>query len=117
MPLFVVLTKCDQLPVKKDRPWTQQIEEAKRQVGEFLRKQLAESGDRAFGRVDVRVWATATRQPDGATPYQVAELFRQAFEAARDFRQRGERSKSLLGNALMGLVRSRSSWRRSSPGD
>ena len=108
LPLFVVLTKCDQLPAAKDRTWMQQVEEAKRQTGDFFRKKLAETGDRAFGRLDVRVWATATRRPDGddkrsTGPYQVAELFRQAFAAAREFRSRGERSRSLLETSIMGL--------------
>ena len=108
LPLFVVLTKCDQLPAARDRTWMQQVEEAKRQVGDHFRKKLAETGNRAFGRLDVRVWATATRRPDGddkraTTPYQVAELFRQAFAAAGEFRRRGERSRSLLETSLMGL--------------
>ena len=108
LPLFVVLTKCDQLAVGKDRTWMQQVEETKRKAGDIFRKQLAETGNRAFGRLDVRVWATATRRPDGddkraTTPYQVAELFRQAFDAAREFRRRGERSRSLLETSLMGL--------------
>ena len=108
LPLFVVLTKCDQLPVPKDRTWMQQVEEAKRKAGDYFRKKLAETEGRAFGRLDVRVWATATRRPDGddkraTTPYQVAELFRQTFDAAREFRRRGERSRSLLETSLMGL--------------
>jgi hypothetical protein len=121
LPLFLVLTKCDRIAVhgESHAQWMQRVEAAKRTVADQLAKALVDAKDLAFGRLDLRVWATATRRPDvdgkvppGSIsrhslptnePYQVAELFRQTFAAARDFRQRRERSYQRLHAAFMGL--------------
>src|SRR5207237_10778199 len=76
------------------------------QTGERLGRELASGGRDApggstaprpheFGRLDLRLWATATKRPPLAgeparprEPYGVAELFRQALGEAQDFRRR-----------------------------
>jgi hypothetical protein len=111
LPLFLVLTKCDRIAVQGEShaQWMQRVETAKRTVADQLAKALADAKDLAFGRLDLRVWATATRRPvddakvPATQPYQVAELFRQTFAAARDFRRRRERSYQSLHAAFMGL--------------
>jgi hypothetical protein len=101
LPVFLVLTKCDLLahPNDKALDWMERVEERKRQVDrrfqEFLARKAAAEGHLPFGRIDLHLWATAVKRPALAEspakprePYGVAELFRQALHAARDFRRR-----------------------------
>ncbi len=111
LPVFLVLAKCDKIAVKGETfgQWTQRIEEAKRRVGEQFQAALDDSRDLSFGRIDVRIWATAAKRPvadkpsRASEPYQVAELFQQVFDAAEMFRRRSERSSQTLQGALVGL--------------
>ncbi len=113
LPVFLVLTKCDLLahPGDKALDWMERVEERKRQVDrrfqEFLARKAAEGGHLPFGRIDLRLWATAVKRPALAEspakprePYGVAELFRQCLNAARDFRRRRHHSH----RRLMGTV-------------
>lgn len=101
LPVFLVLTKCDLLAAAGEGPaaWLEHVEERKRQVAERFRAFLRQPGRPPFGRIDLHVWATAVRRPTAgagpqpaAEPFGVAELFRQGFDAAGDFRRRTERA-------------------------
>ncbi len=122
LPVFLVLTKCDQLARRGDshRQWLDRIEERKREVGERFKRFLASStrppdeqpnseqaGEPlsvpAFGKITLHVWATATRRPPlndlptgSSKPYGVSELFGLALEAAADYRVRYERAQRRL---------------------
>ena len=119
LPAYLVLTKCDMLAKPGDGvdAWLERIEECKRQVDQRFKEFLASSKENeqnGFGSIALRVWATAIRRPpfpgspDGShEPYGVAELFRQAFEDARAFRDRQRRSTRRLvwtGTAAASLV-------------
>jgi hypothetical protein len=100
LPVFLVLTKCDLLAQPDDTPagWIERIESRKREVDARFQEFLARpnvDGPVPFGHLDLHLWATAVKRPalEGSPakprePYGVAELFRQAFDAARVFRQR-----------------------------
>jgi hypothetical protein len=108
LPVFVVLTKCD-LIARADEPsasWLERIEERKRDVSarftHFLEREKSQ-GSPIFGSIDLHVWATAVKRPAllGSParlrePFGVAELFRQAFASAADFRGRDRRSRRRL---------------------
>jgi GTPase SAR1 family protein len=109
LPVYLVLTKCDLLARKGDTAsvWMDRIEERKRQVHEqfqnFLKRD-SEDEPMPFGRVELNLWATAVKRPALADqpaksrePYGVAELFRQCFEAAQEFRARRRESGRQLG--------------------
>jgi hypothetical protein len=113
LPVYLVLTKCDQLARPEDSlsQWLQRIEEAKRRLGErfacFLK---VRSGGPAFGSIALHLWATAIRRPSlidrpapSAEPYGVAELFRQCFAAAEGFDRRERRAGRRLEFAVAGL--------------
>lgn len=107
LPVFLVLTKCDLLARPEDTPgqWHERIEQRKAQVEKRFRDFL-ERETRAgapFGSVKLELWTTAVKRPLLAgvaprprEPYQVAELFRRCFDAARAFRQRRLRSSRRL---------------------
>jgi hypothetical protein len=120
LPVYLVLTKCDLLAKKGDttRSWMESIEERKRQVDarfqEFLARQ-AEEDLVPFGQIDLHLWATAVKRPALADapakprePYGVAELFRQCFESAQEFRESWQRASRRLnltvGSAVAVLV-------------
>ncbi len=109
LPVFLALTKCDLLAQPGDgaHEWMERVEERKRQVDrrfqDFLKRKADENGPLPFGRIDLHPWATAVKRPalqEAAAkprePYGVAELFRQCFVAARDFRRRSRRSSRRL---------------------
>jgi hypothetical protein len=114
LPVYAVLTKCDLL-ARRDEDvvdWINHLEERKRQVGERLRAELDEEGERPhdFGRLDLRLWATATKRPPltgsparPREPYGVAELFRQALGEAETFRDRRVRADRRLTWTVRGL--------------
>ncbi|HEV8062360.1 MAG TPA: hypothetical protein VGP68_20950, partial [Gemmataceae bacterium] len=119
LPAYLVLTKCDMLAKPGDGvdAWLERIEECKRQVDQRFKEFLASSKENeqdGFGSIALRVWATAIRRPlfpgspdSSHEPYGVAELFRQAFEDARAFRDRQRRSTRRLvwtGTAATSLV-------------
>jgi hypothetical protein len=107
LPVFLVLTKCDLLVQPGDMfaDWLEHIEARKRDIDgrfrAFLDRQQPEVG-RAFGRIDLHVWATAIQRPQFARtaashePFGVAELFRQCLEEAAEFRQLRGRSQNRL---------------------
>lgn len=132
LPVFLVLTKCDLLARPNDSAaeWMERIEGRKNDADARFRAFLQASGGRKspagvteqrtdvprsppldnapFGRLDLRVWATAIQRPPLAgsparprEPYGVAELFRQALAAAGQYRRRYERSeRRVLGTAV-----------------
>jgi GTPase SAR1 family protein len=104
LPVFLVLTKCDLLakPTDTFADWMEHIEQRKRDVDGRFRDLLAHR-QAGFGRIDLRIWATAIKRPAllGAPakpnePYGVAELFRECLEQAADFRRREKRSQHRL---------------------
>jgi hypothetical protein len=120
LPVFLVLTKCDELarPGESLVDWVDQIEQRKREVDEHFRDFLARKapvanapgspnapdepgepeGVMPFGRIDLHLWATAVRRPrlartpGGPEPYGVAELFRQTVEQADAYHERRQRA-------------------------
>jgi hypothetical protein len=115
LPVFLVLTKCDLLAKPEDTPagWMERIEECKRQVDkrfhEFMARGDAGDGLRAFGHIDLHLWATAVKRPALAgvpakphEPYGVAELFRQCLLSATHYRRRCQRSSRRLVWTLAG---------------
>jgi GTPase SAR1 family protein len=112
LPVYLVLTKVDQLARKEDTfaMWMQRIEEGKRRLDERFREFLDDQGH-GFGSIDLRIWATAIRRPQLADrpakaqePLGVAELFREGLEAAADFQDRRRLSQSRLQNVFVSLV-------------
>src|SRR5262249_36645609 len=70
-----------------------------------------EGGHPPFGRLDLHLWATAVKRPALAEapakprePYGVAELFRQCFQAARDFHRRRRHSSHRLLWTVLGSL-------------
>jgi hypothetical protein len=116
LPVYLVLTKCDLLARKGDtaNAWMDRIEERKRQVHDQFQAFLKRDGEgepTPFGRIELNVWATAVKRPALADqparprePYGVAELFRQCFEAAQEFRQRRQASGRQLGRLTVTLL-------------
>ncbi len=115
LPVFLVLTKCDLLAHPEDTPagWMERIEESKRQVDkrfhDFMVRGDAGDGLRAFGHIDLHLWATAVKRPALAgvpakphEPYGVAELFRQCLVNATQYRRRCRRSSRRLVWTLAG---------------
>jgi GTPase SAR1 family protein len=109
LPVFLVLAKCDLLAQATDAPpaWLARIAEREREVAnrfdQFLARRQRDEGPLPFGRIDLHLITTAVKHPALAgipakprEPYGVAELFRQCLDAARDFRQRRQRSSRLL---------------------
>jgi hypothetical protein len=98
LPVFLVLTKCDRLarPGDSTADWIDRVEERKREVGERFQEFLTRDDPNRpppFGGVELHLWATAVRRPalTGAPhapgeAFGVAELFRQCFDEAEDYR-------------------------------
>jgi GTPase SAR1 family protein len=112
LPVYLVLTKCDQLAKPNDTVsmWLQRIEEAKRKIDEKFREFLKTQGT-GFGSLQVRLWATAIKRPglsDRAAkaqePFGVAELFRQCLQSATDYVQRRDTSQYRLSNLVIGMI-------------
>jgi GTPase SAR1 family protein len=107
LPVFLVLTKCDQLarPGDSYSVWIDHIEERKQEVHRrfktFLTRRDGEP-ELPFGRLDLHVWATAASRPALAgkpaqsEPHGVAELFQQCFEEADYFRGRRKQADRRL---------------------
>ena len=116
LPAYLVLTKCDLLARPGDSVdiWLEHIEESKREVHQHFKEFMVAARDAnqdGFGSVGLRAWATAIKRPplpgapDGShEPYGVAELFRQAFEDAREFRERQQRSSRRIALTGTGVV-------------
>ncbi|MBY0230371.1 MAG: hypothetical protein K2W96_13895 [Gemmataceae bacterium] len=118
LPVFLVLTKCDLLARAEDSAadWMDRIEQRKADADAkfrafMARRQATKEGSPApgFGRLDLRVWATAVKRPallgtapKPREPYGVAELFRQALGGASAYRASAERSDRAL-HWLVGL--------------
>jgi hypothetical protein len=112
LPVFLVLTKCDLLAQATDTAaaWLERIEQHKTEVAgrfhEFEKQDAA-----PFGSIELHLWATAVKRPALADsparprePYGVAELFRQCFTAAGDYRARLAASRRRLGLAALSAV-------------
>ena len=104
LPVFLVLTKCDLLakPTDTFADWMEHIEQRKREVDGRFRDLLARRGA-GFGRLDLRIWATAIKRPAllgtparPTEPYGVAELFRESLAQAAVYRQREQKSDRRL---------------------
>jgi hypothetical protein len=120
LPVFLVLTKCDRLAHPGDAPtaWIDALQVKKQEVAQrfrdFLAREQADNKPVPFGSIDLHVEATAVKRPDRPRdPYGVAELFRDCFDEAEEFRGRRGRSNRRLfltvaGSALaltgMGLL-------------
>src|SRR5205823_8027244 len=72
---------------------------------------LDETDVGGFGSIDLTVLTTAVRRPPAAPaappsrdPVGVAELFRQVFAAARDFRSRAQKSQRRLAVTALGAA-------------
>jgi hypothetical protein len=115
LPVFLVLAKCDLLAHPEDTPsvWIERIEESKRQVAkrfhDFIAHGHAADEARAFGHIDLHLWATAVKRPalvgvpaKPNEPYGVAELFRQCLVIAALYRRRCRRSSRRLAWTLAG---------------
>lgn len=112
-PVFLVLTQCDRLarPGDTRRVWEARVndrtENAWKKFDAFLKDADPDDGVPSpflpFGSVDLTVIAAAVRQPvlpgapfPGDTPFQVAELFRDCFAAARAHHDRSRASDKRL---------------------
>lgn len=113
LPVYLVLTKCDLLARKDDTnsTWIQRIEEFKRKVGKRFEDFLERSKVVPFGKIDLRLWATAVKRPTltdrparPQEPYGVAELFRQVVDSAQAFHEQGIHAVQRLHFAVVGLV-------------
>lgn len=121
-PILLVLTKCDELarPGDTRARWEERVhqraERTWKQFDAFLKDADPDEGIPSpflpFGSIDLSVHAVAIREPrfaadPPATPYRVAELFRDCFEAARTHRDRVTWSNRRLTwtiRAVAGLV-------------
>ncbi len=116
LPIYLVLSKVDAYgkPTDPTGAWVQKIEDAKRKIDKKFQDAEAKfpyPDNMAFGKADVRVWATSVKRPalaDKPTrsqePYGVAELFRQCLESARDFHQLRRQSRSKLQMIILGSL-------------
>jgi len=132
LPIFLTLTKCDSLCLPNDNPasWIRKIEAQKENVKtafeDFLDEETAFGSATnpvpQFGSINVQVAATALRFPRytlfasfQSESYGVAELYREAIDAANDFRTRTAQSRkrlrqtvagasTLLSSMLLGLI-------------
>jgi GTPase SAR1 family protein len=113
LPVFLVLTKCDLLAQPGDdlAAWFERVEERKRQAGRRFQAFLDREVPASFGSIQLHVWATAVKRPaltdspaKPREPYGVAELFRQGFGLAQDFRARRGRSSRRLVWTVLGVL-------------
>ena len=112
-PILLVLTKCDELARPSDTraKWESRVhdraERAWKQFDLFLKDADPDDGIASpflpFGSIDLSVYAVAIQLPPLAdapstpeTPYRVAELFRDSFDAARTHRDRATSSNRRL---------------------
>src|SRR5262245_2320477 len=113
LPVFLVLSKSDLLAASGEpqTAWTQRVEEKKNQVAARFKEFLDEDEPGGFGSIDLTVLTTAVRRPPLAPaappsrdPVGVADLFRRAFAAARDFRTREHKSGRRLAVTALGAA-------------
>lgn len=120
-PVFVVLSQCDRLALKGDTrsQWEGRVRGNLRRVtnrfNEFLEEHSAALDEDTpylpFGSVNLQEYAVAVRRPacygdSGVTnePYGVAELFRDAFAAAKSHRDRARASDRRLLATVWALI-------------
>lgn len=111
LPIYIVLTKCDQLARNGDtlEAWLNRLEDAKHQYQNNFQKFLKEQTP-VFGTLNIKVVATSTQPPSfgekaGAkTPFGVAELFRESLQSARDFQERRNTAQSRMQNLVVALL-------------
>lgn len=118
LPVFLVLSKCDKLahPQMNASEWQQAIADHCHEAARRFREVLDEDPTGAdgywkFGSLDFHVSPCSVKRPrlvDMAAqpqePYGVAELFREVFADASDFRQRTEKSSNLLSWIIAGVT-------------
>ena len=111
LPVHLVLSKCDLIAKPGDtyRQWLQHIEEGKRKLAARFQEMLKDQVRLPFGRVKLRVSATAVALPalaDRAAksePLGVAELFRESLAAAQIHHQEREHAAGRLSLAVTGM--------------
>jgi adenylate kinase family enzyme len=112
LPVYVVLSKCDQLVQKDDTldSWQKRLESYQRQYLEGFQKQLDEQGD-GFGSIDLNVLTTASKPPvfgdkplKAKEPLGLADLVHDCAADAADYQERRRRAQGRLQNVLVGLL-------------
>jgi len=112
LPVYVVLTKCDQLVRKDDtlEAWKKRVEDTKSHYVERF-NQVLDEHSRGFGSIRLKVLTTAIKAPvfndkplKIKEPLGVAELLRHSARSASDYQDRRVRSQGRLQNVLAGLV-------------
>jgi hypothetical protein len=113
LPVLLAIAKCDLLAKPGDTAsvWAERIEAKKDEVADRFHELLDRADASLFGSLAFEATATAIKQPVLANaparpeePLGVAELFRAALDAARDFHKRVERARLSLNRTLAGLV-------------
>jgi GTP-binding protein EngB required for normal cell division len=108
LPVFLVLTKADQLAKAGDSRavWTERLEMAKEELSQ--RYEAVAASHPGFGSLAVHVAATSVRPPALGTtgpsagePYGAAELFAEAAAAARDHADRKTRGEKSIRTMVM----------------
>jgi hypothetical protein len=97
LPVWLVLAKCDRLakPGDNHAVWTERVEMRKEEAIQRFGDVLANNSQPGFGTVAFTTAATGVKQPlltnalaREDEPFGVAELFRDAIAAARNYREK-----------------------------
>jgi GTPase SAR1 family protein len=105
LPVMLVLSKCDLLAEPNDSraAWQSRIEQKKKDIGQRFREFIIDAGDLDFGKIDLRVVATAVKMPAlkgepprELEPWGIAPLFHDALIAAGAFRRRRGISRTMM---------------------
>ena len=112
LPVYLVLSKCDLLarqPMSR-KEWEARIEARRKQVLERFARYLEGNALLAFGSLELHVAPTAARRPEltetaahPREPFGVAELFRDCFRSANEFRRRFDAANRQLKWVLAGV--------------
>ena len=112
LPIYLVLTRADhQQGDRRHRRVGAKNRGRQRKVDKKYQDCEASSLPDRTLRADVHVWATSVKRPALADrpaksqePYGVAELFRQCLQAAQDFHDLRQKSRSRLQLILLGFM-------------
>jgi hypothetical protein len=107
LPVYVVLTKCDQLAKKEDTldAWNKRLDEVKQKYRDEFNKVLDEQSS-GFGTLDLNVVTPVfgDKPLKMKEPLGVAQLFRDCAEDAADYQERRRRAQGRLQNVIAGLL-------------